>query len=116
MRAGIRFGVIGLAAVVFGACAPASTGPTRSLAGEKGQPAAFKRITAVVRSAPPSLVLLKTQRSGALRGLDAIQELSNAGLTHLRFDGARVAQMAEAAPSIENGLWTILPDGGMETT
>ncbi len=75
-----------------------------------------KRITAAIRAAPASLVLLKTQRGGALRGLDAIEQLTHAGLSYIKADGTRAAQLAEAVPSLENGLWKLLPDGRMETT
>jgi len=75
-----------------------------------------KRITAAIRADPGSLVLLKTQRGGALRGLDAIEELTNAGLTYVKADGGRAPQLAEEVPSLDNGLWKVQPDGTMETT
>jgi peptide/nickel transport system substrate-binding protein len=40
----------------------------------------------------------------------------SAGLTNTDDRGNQRAQLAEAAPTIENGLWRVLPDGRMETT
>jgi ABC-type transport system substrate-binding protein len=50
------------------------------------------------------------------RGLDAVEELVHAGMATIDRRGALSAQIAEAPPSIENGLWRLLPDGRMETT
>src|SRR6266540_3359049 len=55
------------------------------------QVAGPKRFTAAIRAAPASLVLLKTQRGGALRGLDAIEQLTHAGLSYIKADGTRAA-------------------------
>ncbi len=43
-------------------------------------------------------------------------ELVIGGLTTLDDKGVRQPQLAEAVPSIENGLWQVLPDGRMQTT
>ena len=48
-------------------------------------------------------------------GLDALQDLVNAGLVTSRDDGVIVAQLAEAVPSVDNGLWQVFPDGHMQT-
>ncbi len=106
------------AALIMGACAPRQAANSPAPAGPDSAPTAgaYKRVTAAIRAAPASLVLLKTQRGGALRGLDAIEQLTHAGLTHIVRDGSRAAQLAEAVPSIENGLWRVFPDGRMETT
>jgi len=65
-------------------------------------PAAAKRITAAIRSDPAILAQARTLRSvGSLRGLGAIEELTDAGLTMVDGDRNRVPQFAEAVPSIE---------------
>jgi peptide/nickel transport system substrate-binding protein len=116
---GMRIGLIGLAMALLGtACAPAPRAPTppgsQPSGTESGQP---KRMTAVIRGAPASLAIQRTSRSGgSVRGLDGIEELAHAGLTYLKADGTRTGQLAEAAPTIENGLWRVFPDGRMETT
>jgi peptide/nickel transport system substrate-binding protein len=82
-------------------------------------PAAPKRVVATIRSAPVSLVQQKTHPAGlvgSVSGLDALEELVQAGLSHADDRGARQPQLAEAVPSLENGLWDLLPDGRMETT
>src|SRR5439155_6398317 len=45
-----------------------------------------------------------------------IEQLLNAGLSLLNPQGALQPQLAEAVPTLENGLWKLLPDGRMETT
>lgn len=54
--------------------------------------------------------------SGGVPGLDALQELANAGLSLLATDGSLVPQLAEQVPTVENGLWAVFSDGRMETT
>jgi peptide/nickel transport system substrate-binding protein len=48
--------------------------------------------------------------------IDAVEELATAGAVHNTEKGALLPQLAEAVPSIENGLWKVFPDGRMETT
>jgi peptide/nickel transport system substrate-binding protein len=113
----MRIGIIGLVTLVLGACAaPPSAG---SGAGDSGsvKPAAFKRIAAVIRSSPPSIVAQRTNRGGgSFRGLDGVEQLTNAGLSYVKAGGVRAAQLAEAVPNVENGLWQVLSDGRMQTT
>ena len=76
-----------------------------------------KRIVAVIRGVPPSLAGQETARtSGNYPGLDALMELVHASLVHADDQGALRPQLAEAVPSLENGLWQLLPDGRMTTT
>ncbi len=118
MRDWKRGVVVGLlAALVLSACAPppqAARAPDSS-AREPARPIAPKRMTAVIRDVPPSFVTRRTRPDG-YRGLDALEEMAHAGLTYLKADGTRAPQLAEAVPTIENGLWRLLPDGRMETT
>jgi len=68
-------------------------------------------------SEPPTLSRANiVAGSGTYPGGDALEDLANAGLTHSDHQGTRHPQLAEAVPSIENGLWRLLPDGRMETT
>src|SRR5713226_6901476 len=112
MRAWIRNGVIGLSTVItLAACAsPPSGGSSEKREQELARPAALKRITAAIRDVPPSFVTRRTRPDG-YRGLDAMEELSQAGFTYLRADGTRAPQLAEAVPTLENGLWKLFPDG-----
>jgi peptide/nickel transport system substrate-binding protein len=45
---------------------------------------------------------------------DISDTLVNIGLTVVDSSNARRPALAEAVPSLENGLWKLLPDGGME--
>jgi ABC-type transport system substrate-binding protein len=101
--------------LIVTACGPGQAAAIQTR-DQQVQVAGPKRITAAIRAAPASLVLLKTQRGGALRGLDDIEQLTHAGLSYIKADGTRAAQLADEVPSIENGLWKILPDRRMETT
>jgi peptide/nickel transport system substrate-binding protein len=115
MKGWMRYVVFGIATVLLvAACTPApqaATGAKQSQAGVASS-AEPRRITAAIRDHPPSFA-----RTGHLyRGLDALTELTNAGLTHLQADGTRMPQLAEAVPTLDNGLWKLFPDGQMETT
>ncbi len=106
-------------AILLAACAPAqSARDTGAGPAASERTAAPKRITAVVMGEPPTLSV-KINSAGAggiIPGADAIEELVSAGLTHLDHSNTLHAQLAEAVPSLENGLWKVLPDGRMETT
>src|SRR5438132_1617437 len=75
-----------------------------------------KRITAAIMSNPPTISADNVAAgSGPYQGGDSLEKLMNAGLTHRDEIGRRRAQLAEAVPTLENGLWRVLPDGRMET-
>ncbi len=68
-------------------------------------------------SNPPAIsTYVVTAGSGSIQGGDALEELVNAGLTLADGRGLLQPQLAEAVPTIENGLWKIFSDGRMETT
>lgn len=96
------------------ACGPGQ--PSRP--GNPSEPAAAsgppKRLVAAIRSLPTSVTT--DLNVAAISGADALDLLVSSALTALNDDGVRFAQLAEAVPSTENGLWRILPDGRMETT
>src|SRR5688500_16858598 len=97
-----------LAALV--GCAPAAPSPSAGPAtGPSGVSGAPKRITvAVVREQDLRPISTGPQVVAT--------SLLHSGLT-IRGDGrVRQARLAEAVPSLENGLWKLLPDGRMETT
>lgn len=93
-----------------GALVPRGEAPARAPA-----PASPKRLVLAIISEPTGFnVAIETQR------------LSNtqAGLAYYLFPGLTVADqhdvlrptLGQAVPSVENGLWNVLPDGRMETT
>lgn len=82
-------------------------------ASDRPQASAPKRITLAVFGNPESLV---HTIGGNQPGNDALERLVNAGLANQDERGVLQPQLASAVPSTENGLWTQLPNGAMETT
>jgi peptide/nickel transport system substrate-binding protein len=74
-----------------------------------------KRIVAAVFDDVPFVYQMLNPAS-RYRGVETIQDLVTSGLTQQQQGGADMALLAEAVPTIENGLWTVLPNGEMETT
>lgn len=97
------------------ACAP--PGPTSggSQSADQG-PSTPKRFTAAIRGNPHTVYQKLNPRSN-IPGIDALEQLATAGLTVPALTGTgRTARLAEAAPTIENGLWKLFPDGRMDVT
>ncbi len=89
-------------------CAPAT--PGGATGGDvPGHPLAVKRITLALADEPD--VRPTTQGVGSI-----IAPLVHSGLTVLGDHRTRRPRLAEAVPSLENGLWKVLADGRMETT
>src|SRR5437870_972590 len=105
-----------MAALLAACAAPRSDSSSAQSGQDALRSTAPKRIVSAIRGAPVSLVQQKTQRGGSVRGLDGIEELAHAGLTYVKADGTRAAQLADAVPTIDSGLWKVFPDGRMETT
>src|SRR5438552_1843286 len=83
--------------------APASPGST-----------AIKRITMAMSGEPPS-ISSKLSPPG-VAGVAAFERLVNVGLSVTDETGTYRPRLAETLPSVENGLWQVLPDGTMDTT
>lgn len=99
------------------ACAPPTSTPVSQ--GAQPQPSATpKRLTAVIHGNPAvfSTILSPPGAAGSPPGLQEMEELMNAGLSNADNQGRLRPQLAEAVPSLENGLWTVQGDGRMETT
>ncbi len=69
-------------------------------------------ITAIM--AEPATLHRALFRGGVTQAQDISDFFVNSGLTALDSQGVRQPILAEAVPSIENGLWKLLPDGRME--
>jgi peptide/nickel transport system substrate-binding protein len=52
----------------------------------------------------------------SIRGSEVIAELANSGLAVIDNQGSLRPMLAEAVPSVENGLWRVTADGRAETT
>src|SRR5438093_7299085 len=105
-----------LACVLASACAGPS-GPGTSSGGQPTAPSQPKRVVVGIQSTPPTISSQQVGAgSGTLQGGDGLEDLMNAGMGVLDNKGNVSAQLAEQIPSLENGLWKLLPDGRMETT
>jgi len=113
-----RTGVLGLALVLLGsACAAPQSPAGRDSAAEARPAGGPKRITAAVMSNPPTISASNiVAGSGTYPGGDVLEELLTGGLTLRDSFGTLRPQLAEAVPSVENGMWRVLPDGRMETS
>lgn len=97
-----------LAILVVGCAAPQGQGDTRQNA-TPGQP---KRINAVVFAEHPFVI----QVDKALPGGEAVTGAVAAGFSVRGDQGSLVPVLVGNVPTVENGLWKLLPDGRMETT
>lgn len=104
-------------AVLVAGCAPPPS-PTSSQAPGAPSPqrsTALNRVVAGIPSDPP-FVYNKLNVGGVGGQGSALQELTHVGLTNYDPRGTLYPRLAEAVPTLDNGLWKLLPDGGMETT
>lgn len=110
-------GVAVLASTIGCAGPPrADSAPARGATGERLDGTA-KRVVAAIRGVPSSLAQQETNRTGgSFPGLDALTELVHASLVHADDQGTLHPQLAEAVPTLENGLWQLFPDGRMAMT
>jgi len=95
---------------------PANSGPANS--GPASQPTsqavagAPKHLTVAIMSDPQSV----GPEAGSVSGVQAVRGLLQAGLANPNEQDEWQPQLAVELPSLENGLWQVLPDGSMETT
>ncbi|MPZ15753.1 MAG: hypothetical protein GEU73_15250 [Chloroflexi bacterium] len=75
------------------------------------QTTSAKRVTAAIAGESPGFA-----PGESIPGDDALHALANAGLVVIDDHGEPLAQLAEAVPTLENGLWKVFPDGHMELT
>ncbi len=113
---------IALLVSLAAACGPASTprdqpsSPRQSDPSEQSvRPVSTKRVTAAIPADPPAVYNAMNPPGVGGQG-NALQELALAGLTIHDNNSRLHPQLAEAVPSLENGLWRVLPEGRMETT
>lgn len=109
-------GLCGLVLAVLAAgCASPDGAGSRQAA---PAPAAPKRITTAMMGNPPGAFdrFIGGGSGGNIPGISGLEQLVTVGFSIANDKGARVPMLAEAVPSVENGLWKVLPDGRMETT
>ncbi len=79
--------------------------------------AAPKRVTAAIRGEPKVLSnMISRAGAGRVYGVNEIEMIIHTGLSVADDQGEQQPMLAEAVPSVENGLWKLFPDGRMETT
>lgn len=106
-------GVMLAAMLLVGCVGPADPSGDRDGQGT-GRSSGPKRIVAGIMSDPQSLYPLLNDSS--IRGGEVIEQLANSGLAVIDNRGSLRAQLAEAVPSLDNGLWRLSGDGRAETT
>jgi peptide/nickel transport system substrate-binding protein len=115
MRSANAIGVaIALVTLLAGCAGPAPNSGGSAPPGER-QAAGPKRITAAIHGDPHTLFHTLNPAS-RVRGIETLEQLVNAGLALVDKHGNLQPQLAEQVPSLENGRWILLPDGGMQTT
>src|SRR4051794_4144741 len=96
-------------------CAPARSSTPGGDSEQEPRTGGSKRFTAAIRGDPHTVYQKLNPRSN-IHGIDDLERLVNTGLTVVDPDGNLQPRLAEAVPSIDNGLWRVFPDGRMETT
>jgi peptide/nickel transport system substrate-binding protein len=105
-----------IGAVMSVACA-GSTGPGSPGGSVPETTAAPKRMSVAIRGAPTALsARIDGIGSGSVPGVTEVERLINAGLTITDHELVSRPQLAKESPTVENGLWKVMPDGRMETT
>src|SRR3954469_23868132 len=92
--------------VLLFACGRLTPAPTE---GEAPRTTGPSRLVAAIMSDPKDI----GPEAGPASGVDALRGLMHAGLASLDERDVLRAQLAEAVPTLENGLWVLLPDGRM---
>lgn len=103
--------VLAWVVIAAGCAGPQGASSTQRADGDRAT--GPKRLVAAVMSEP---VILFNSLAGPIPGVGDVEDLLGAGLTVVDNRGVRHPQLAEAVPTVENGLWKVLPDGRMETT
>lgn len=117
MQSWRRRAVFFLALVLLVAGCEAPSAPSLSSGSGTDQTTTRKRIIAAILGDPTTLsAKLNSSGPGNVPGVDALEDLVSAGFANTDDAGNLRPQLAEAIPTVENGLWKLLPEGRMETT
>lgn len=96
-------------ASTFGRPGPAPSGGPAAAEGRRAD--VPQRLMAAIRGEARNLSVV-----ASLPGGPEVRELLQSGLGVLDDRSLLRPQLAEAVPTVENGLWVLFPDGSMETT
>src|SRR5437762_4357786 len=98
-------------------CAPqAQRAASDAGAGSSAPASSPKRVTAAIMSEPQVLSWKLSAGDNLRAGLDTVEPLISVGLTAPDNQGQLRPMLAEAVPTVDNGLWKLFPDGTMETS
>ncbi|MBM2810346.1 MAG: hypothetical protein HW416_1105 [Chloroflexi bacterium] len=114
---------LGLALAILVAIMTACSGPRAPASGPEGAsgpsaPTVPKRVVAAIAGDPGTLSrTINSASSGGVAGVSELEALIQSGLVSV-IDRRIILgpRLAELAPSVDNGLWRLFPDGRMETT
>ncbi len=110
-----------LAALLVGCAAPAQTPQSgRGASGsapEAARPTGPKRIVIGIRGNPATPIMKVTLAGGTGQapGAEELEELVNTRLGMVDPAGNVRPYLAASIPNVDDGSWTVLPNGGMET-
>lgn len=112
-----RIALLGvLLTLAAASCAPSAGTAQSGARPDTERPPQAKRVTAAMMGEPTAMIDRMNATQITVPGGRIVEMLANAALGELQSDGKIHALLAEATPSLENGLWKLLPDGRMETT
>lgn len=98
--------------LLMAACAPQQNETAQSA----DRPGVQKRITTATNGLLVRTIRVSNPNVSGPSGTEEFEALVNAGLTTRGLQEPLEPQLAEQVPSLDNGLWKLLPDGRMETT
>src|SRR5688500_14805601 len=117
MRSRLRPVVLLLILVPIVGCGGPSAPASPDSHGNAQAPPGPKRIRVAIMGDPPTLSNPINSAGGAgVPGAIEVATLVQSGLVITDDGGQLRPQLAEAVPTVENGLWKVFPDGTMETT
>jgi len=98
-------------------CAPPQNPQGAQRAGQPPGAASHTKITAAIVADPFTLsATMNTASTGGQPGVEEMQRLIHVGLMARDDKLALQPVLGETVPTVENGLWKVLPDGRMELT
>src|SRR5689334_22393108 len=110
-------GAFVLAVVLIVSCGPQSAAPQRSSSTGPASSSVPKRLVMSIFADPAGMHQELTNRViGSVPGLADLHQILHAGLSTQDDREVYLPVLAEAIPSVENGLWMVEPDGQMATT
>src|SRR6266545_3968729 len=107
--------LVAVVAVLAAGCVP---GPGSQSPGVSPQASTGpQRLVTAIKGDPPTLSdKINSSGAGGVPGVSEVERLIAGGLTVRDDKGTLRSQLAQSVPTVENGLWRLLPNGRMDTT